>query len=127
MAEGYLRAAAGDAIEIASAGSEPTGYVHPLAIAVMEEAGIDLSTGRSKSLDEFLGRDVETVITVCGKADQACPAFAGQQRRYHWAFTDPAKATGTDEDILASFRRTRDEIQRVFHAYGRGRADALGR
>jgi arsenate reductase len=123
LAEGILRAAAGDFLEVASAGSNPAGYVHPLAVRVMEEIGVDLSGHRSKHLNEFLSRPVETVITVCGNADQACPTFPGQVNRHHWPFDDPAKATGTDEEKLAVFRRVRDEIRRVFEAYAAGRRD----
>lgn len=125
MAEGVLRAAAGDFLEVASAGSEPAGCVHPLAIAVMREIGVDISGHRSKHLNEFLGRPVETVITVCDNAAQACPTFPGQVNRHHWPFDDPAKATGTDAEKLAVFRRVRDEIRRVFEAYAAGRRDQL--
>ncbi len=125
IAEGFLRAAAGDALTVRRAGSQPAGYVHPLAIKVMSEVGIDLSEHRSKALTEFLNQSVETVITVCGNADQACPVFPGQVNRHHWAFYDPAKAEGTEEQILAVFRQVRDEMRRVFEAYGKGREDAL--
>jgi arsenate reductase len=123
LAEGLLRSALGDAFEVASAGSNPAGYVHPLAIRAMEEVGIDLSGHRSKHLDEFLDREVETVITVCGNADQACPVFPGQLNRHHWPFEDPAHATGTEEEQFAVFRRVRDEIAKVFGAYAEGRLD----
>jgi len=125
LAEGILRAAAGDILDVQSAGSKPAGYVHPLAIAVMKEIGIDISTHRSKSMDEFLGRKIETVITVCANADRACPVFPGQVNRHHWPFDDPACAMGTDEEKLAVFRRVRDEINRAFTAYAEGRRDAL--
>ena len=123
LAEGILRAAAGDAFEVASAGSKPAGHVHPLAIRVMREIGIDISGHRSKHLSEFLSQPVHTVITVCGNADQACPIFPGQVNRHHWPFDDPAHATGTEEEQLAVFRRVRDEIARVFGAYAAGRRD----
>ena len=124
LAEGILRAAAGDTLRVASAGSKPAGYVHPLAIEVMREIGIDISSHRSKHLSEFLDQPVETVITVCGNADQVCPMFPGQVNRHHWGFDDPAHATGTPEEQLAVFRRVRDEIRRVFEAYAAGRMDA---
>ena len=124
LAEGILRRAAGDLIEVASAGSNPSGHVHPMAIQVMQEIGIDISGHRSKHMNEFLTRDVNTVITVCGNADQACPMFPGQVNRHHWGFDDPAHATGTDDQRLALFRRVRDEIQRVFEAYAAGLADS---
>lgn len=123
MAEGFLKAAAGDILDVQSAGSKPAGYVHPLAIRVMGEAGIDISGHRSKHLDEFLNQKVETVITVCGNADQACPVFPGQVNRYHWGFIDPAHATGTEEEVLEVFQHVRDEIRRVFQAYAAGRKD----
>jgi arsenate reductase len=126
MAEGILRAAAGDLIRVASAGSKPAGYVHPLAIKALAEIGIDISGHRSKHLDEFLSQKVETVITVCGKADQVCPMFPGQVNRRHWGFDDPAHATGGEEEQMAVFRRVRDEIARVFQAYAAGRRDAQG-
>jgi arsenate reductase len=125
LAEGVLRAVAGDFLKVASAGSKPAGYVHPLARRVMQEIGIDISAHRSKSMNEFLAQKVETVITVCGHADQACPIFPGQVNRHHWPFDDPAHATGTDEEKLAVFRRVRDEIRRTFTAYADGRRDAL--
>jgi arsenate reductase len=124
LAEGLLRAAAGDLLEVASAGSKPAGYVHPLSVEVMQELGIDISSHHSKHMDEFLSRTVETVITVCGNADQACPMFPGQLNRHHWGFDDPAHATGTEEEIMTVFRRVRDEIRRVFEAYAAGRKDA---
>jgi arsenate reductase len=74
-------------------------------------------------MNGFLDRDVETVITVCGHADQACPVYPGQVNRHHWPFDDPAKTTGTPEEIAADFRRVRDEIRRVFEAYAQGRRD----
>ena len=125
LAEGVLRHAAGDRFEVASAGSKPTGRVHPLAIAVLKEIGIDISGHRSKHLDEFLTRKIETVITVCGNADAACPVFPGQVNRHHWPFDDPGHTTGTEEEILAAFRRVRDEIHRTFGAYADGRRDGL--
>ena len=125
IAEGFLRAAAGDVLNVQSAGSKPAGYVHPLAIKVMAEAGIDISQHRSKHLNEFLNHPVETVITVCGNADQACPIFPGQVNRHHWPFFDPAKAEGTEEQILVVFRDVRDQMHRVFDAYATGRTDCL--
>ena len=124
LAEGVLRHAAGDIVEVQSAGSNPSGQVHPLAIRVMQEIGIDISGHRSKHMSEFLGRNVETVITVCGNADQVCPMFPGQVNRRHWGFDDPASATGREEERLAVFRRVRDEIQRAFLAYAAGLRDA---
>lgn len=126
MAEGILRAAAGDMLEVCSAGSKPAGYVHPQAVAALAEIGIDTSGHTSKHMNDFLDRDIETVITVCGNADQACPVFPGQVNRHHWPFDDPAHATGTEEEIAGAFRRVRDEIRRVFEAYADGRRDEAG-
>lgn len=125
LAEGLLRAAAGDLFNVVSAGSKPAGYVHPMAIAVMKEIGIDISAHTSKHMNEFIDKQVETVITVCGNADQACPIFPGQVNRHHWPFEDPAHATGTDEEKLAMFRRVRNEIRWTFTAYADGRRDQI--
>jgi arsenate reductase len=125
LAEGILRHVAGDILDVASAGSKPAGYVHPLAIQALQEIGIDISAHTSKHMNEFTTRKVETVITVCGNADQACPIFPGQLNRHHWPFEDPAHAPGTDEEKLAFFRRVRNEIRRVFTAYADGRRDQL--
>jgi arsenate reductase len=76
-------------------------------------------------MDTFLDGEVETVITVCGNADQACPVFPGQVNRHHWPFDDPAHATGSDEKVLTEFRRVRDEIAKVFRAYADGRRDQM--
>ncbi len=118
MAEGFLRAAVGDAADVLSAGSNPTGAVHPLSMKVMAEAGVDLSTHTSKHMNEFLPRRIDVVITVCGNADQVCPMYPGQVARFHWGFDDPAHAKGTEEEILKEFRRVRDEIKAKFTAYG---------
>jgi len=123
LAEGILRAESGDLFEVASAGSKPAGYVHPLAIRAMAEIGIDIAAHTSKHMNGFLAEPIETVITVCGNADQACPIYPGQVNRYHWPFEDPAHAVGTEEEKFAVFRRVRDEIRAVFGAYARGRRD----
>ena len=125
LAEGLLRSLAGDLFDVHSAGSKPAGYVHPLAIRAMAEVGIDISTHRSKHMTEFLDRPIETVITVCGNADQACPVFPGQVNRHHWPFDDPAHATGTEAERFDVFRRVRNEIRQTLQAYVAGRRDAL--
>lgn len=94
LAEAILRKAAGDLVDVASAGSKPAGYVHPEAIAVLSEIGIDASAHRSKHLSEFLATPVDTVITVCGNADQVCPAFPCQARRHHWQMTVTLASVG---------------------------------
>ncbi len=123
LAEGLLRRALNEDFIVASAGSNPAGYVHPLAIKAMAEIGIDISAHRSKHMNDFLDQNVETVITVCGNADQACPMFPGQLNRHHWGFDDPAHATGSEDEQMQVFRRVRDEIARVFEAYAAGRLD----
>ena len=120
MAEGILKAAASDLFEIHSAGSNPAGYVHPKAIQALDEIGIDISSHESKHMDNFLKRDIHTVITVCGNADQACPTYPGQAERFHWGFFDPAKAEGSEETVMQCFRDIRDQIKLVFEAYASG-------
>ncbi len=110
MAEGLLRHMADDRFEIESAGTIAT-YVRPQAIEAMSEVGIDISGHRSKSLDEFLEREFDYVITVCDNAAQHCPVFPGKATRIHWGFDDPAEARGTEEEKLTVFRRVRDEIR----------------
>ena len=120
MAEGILRKEADDHFEVFSAGSKPAGYVHPKGIQVMDEIGIDISGHVSKHLDQFLGAGIDTVITVCDNAAKECPVFPGQVNRYHWAFDDPAKATGSEEEILQAFRSVRDHMRLVLEAYVAG-------
>ena len=120
MAEGILKHKSGDLIRVESAGSKPSGIVHPLAIRAMGEIGIDISGGRSKNFSEFLDCEVHTLITVCGYADQACPIFPGMVKRYHWGFDYPVRFTGSEEEVFAVFRRVRDEIGKVFGAYAAG-------
>jgi arsenate reductase len=127
LAEGILKHALGDRFRVESAGSKPAGYVHPLAVKALAEIGIDIAEHHSKHMDLFLTDEVETVITVCGNADQACPVFPGQMSRHHWPFDDPAHATGSEEEQMEVFRRVRDEIRRVFTAYAAGRLDAAKR
>lgn len=125
MAEGLLRASAGDLFEVQSAGSHPAGYVHPKAIQVMKEIGIDISTHTSKSLKVFLDQAIETVITVCDNANEACPVFPGNARRLHWGFDDPSHAQGSEEEILEAFRSIRDQIKLTFEAFASGYRQAL--
>lgn len=123
MAEGLLRAAAGDLVDVRSAGSKPAGLVQPRAIEVLQEIGIDISGQRSKHVSEFFDQRVATVITVCGEADDACPLFPGQATRHHWAFRDPTHMAGSEEEILREFRRVRDKMKRIFDAYAAGLRD----
>tara|TARA_R100000027_G_scaffold61554_5_gene52995 strand:- start:230 stop:667 length:438 start_codon:yes stop_codon:yes gene_type:complete len=124
MAEGILRNAGGELIEVFSAGAKPSGYVHPKAIEVMNEIGLDISHHRSKHLEEFLDSGINVVITVCDNAAEACPVFPGNVTRHHWSFPDPADATGSDEEVLAVFREIRDRIKMVFEAYADGIRDS---
>jgi len=110
MAEGLLRDLGREDFEVVSAGVEPS-YVRPEAIEVMNEIRVDISTHRSKSVDEFLNQEFDYVITVCDNANARCPVFPGPARRIHWSIEDPAAAKGNDEMRLASFRKTRDELQ----------------
>lgn len=110
MAEGLLRAMAGERFEVFSAGTQPS-RVNPLAITAMNERGIDISAHRSKSLDEFAAERFDYVITVCDHAKESCPVWPGA-RAIHRSFEDPAAAEGGEEEKLAVFRRVRDEIER---------------
>ena len=120
MAEGILRNAASELIEVASAGSNPSGYVHPKAITVLDEIGIDISSHTSKHMNDFLNQDIHTVITVCGNADQECPTYPGQFHRHHWGFEDPAHAEGSEDEVMEVFRKVRNDIKLVFEAYAAG-------
>jgi len=109
MAEGLLRHEAGDRYEVFSAGTHPS-LVRPEAIAVMREIGIDISGHRSKSVDEFKGQDLDTIVTVCDHAKESCPVFPGRTQRLHWPFEDPASVSGGEEDRKDAFRKIRDQI-----------------
>ncbi len=109
MAEGWLRHLAGNRFEAVSAGTRPAG-LHPDAVLVMREAGVDIAEHRSKNVSEFLQQPFDLVITVCDSAKEACPYFPGEVQRLHWSFPDPAAATGTQEERLAVFRQVRDQI-----------------
>lgn len=111
MAEGLVNHLLGDAWQAVSAGTQPSGYIHPLAIAAMAELGIDISQGRSKNAAEFRALPLDLVITVCDDAAENCPLWLGQGRVVHHAFQDPAKASGTEAEKMLVFRRVRDEIQ----------------
>ncbi|MEO6696882.1 MAG: arsenate reductase ArsC, partial [Gammaproteobacteria bacterium] len=109
MAEGLLRSLGGPDFEVFSAGAEPKG-LHPLAVEVMREAGVDISGQRSKPLGAFLGQNFDYVITVCDRARDRCPTFPGDNEHIHWGFDDPAVETGDAAKQLAIFRRVRNEI-----------------
>ena len=113
MAEGLLRHLGEGRFEALSAGANPAGYVHPLAVAAMQELGVDVSAQQSKHINDFLppeGKPPDLIISVCSSAEKECPVFPGPVERLHWPFDDPAHATGTDEEKLSEFRRVRDEI-----------------
>jgi arsenate reductase len=104
MAEALLRHHGGDEFEVHSAGTVPRG-VNPLTLKVLADAGIDASFVRSKSVNEYLGQVFDYVVTVCDQARQVCPVFPGVHESLHWGYDDPAEATGSEEERLASFRR----------------------
>ena len=110
MAEGFLRAIAGDRFEAGSAGTEKTS-VNPLAIRAMAERGIDLGGHASKVYADVAPPSWDYLITVCDDANERCPWVPGSVKRLHWSFPDPSRATGTEEERLAVFRRVRDQIQ----------------
>ena len=111
MAEGFLKALGGDRYEARSAGLEAHG-LNPRAVRVMKEAGVDISSHTSDVIDLDILNRADYVITLCGHADEHCPVIANPNvMKWHWGFDDPAKATGTEEEIMESFRRVRDAIQ----------------
>jgi arsenate reductase len=116
MAEGLLRALAGERMEIASAGTQPS-VVNPLAIRAMRERGVDISGHRSKHLSEFLDQPWDIVITVCDNTAEHCPICPGPAQRIHWSFPDPAAAVGSDEQRLPAFRDVRDAIEAQLRAW----------
>lgn len=109
LAEAIVNARLGDEWEAVSAGTHPSGYVHPNALRVLQEIGIE-HRGRSKSVEEFRAVPFDLVVTVCDSAAEECPMWVGHGKRVHLSFPDPAKATGTDEEVLAVFRAVRNSI-----------------
>ena len=110
LAEAIVNARLGDTWEAVSAGTKPVGYVHPKALAALAEIGIQ-HTGRSKLADEFQGTDFDLVVTVCDSAAEECPVWLGKGKRVHHSFPDPAKAEGTNEQVMNVFRAVRDDIE----------------
>ena len=110
MAEGLLRNDAGYRFTVESAGTKPS-TVRPEAIAVMKEVGIDISSHRSKSVDEFAGQNFDYVLTVCDNAKESCPVFFGKAARLHHSFNDPAAVEGSEEKRRGAFRKVRDELR----------------
>lgn len=124
MAEAIVNAHMGDSWEACSAGTQPSGYVHPQAIAALAELDID-HQGRSKKPDEFRAVTFDLVVTVCDDAAENCPVWLGEGQRVHLGFPDPAKATGSDAAVLAQFRSVRDAIAEQVPALLRAQSDAL--
>jgi len=110
MAEGWLRTLGGERFEVYSAGIVAHGK-NPRAIAVMHEAGVDISTQESEALDPAILGRLDLLVTVCGNADETCPALPATCQKVHWPFDDPARAKGTEEEIMVEFRRVRDQIR----------------
>jgi arsenate reductase len=119
MAEGLLREIGGEKVEVFSAGSSPS-RVNPYAIEAMTQRGIDISSHRSKSLQEFIKEPFDYVITVCDNAAESCPLFPGKAQRIHWSFPDPAAVTGSHDIILASFSSVRDGLEEKFKEFVKG-------
>jgi len=117
MAHGFLQSFDPN-ITVCSAGTEASGKLNPKAVAVMKEAGIDISKHTSDSVDLYLGEEWDYVITVCGGANESCPAFIGKvKHRLHIGFDDPSHSTGTDDFIRSEFIRVRDEIKESFYKF----------
>lgn len=117
MAEALWEQLGEGAWESESAGSKPSGYVHPLAIRAMRELDLDISSQASKSLAPFQDQAFDLVITVCDNAKESCPVFPGAAETLHWPFNDPADATGSDDKKMIVFRRVRDEISEKIRSY----------
>ena len=111
MAEGWINHVLGSSWEARSAGTRPADRVHPVAVAVMAEAGVDISDGRPTSVDTLLEESWDLVITVCDSAKETCPVFPGPVETLHIFFSDPAEASGSDEEVMAVFRAVRDDIR----------------
>ena len=117
MAEGFLKFF-GPELEVYSAGTSPATRIHPKAVQVMQELGIDISKGFPKHVDQFVNQSFDYVITVCDDANKSCPPFTGKvKNRLHIGFIDPAKASGSQEEVLSVFRKVRDEIKNKFHEF----------
>ena len=117
IAEGFLKSFDTN-LEVHSAGTNPSNQVHPKAVHVMNEIGIDLSNSYPKNVDQFLDQSFDYVITVCDHAKETCPIFLGDvKHQLHIGYEDPAEATGTEEEILSIFRKVRDEIQTDFKKF----------
>ena len=117
MAEGFLKSF-DSSIEVHSAGTNPSSHVHPKAVQVMAEIGIDISNGKPENVGQYLHQSFDYVLTVCDNAKETCPTFLGEvKEQLHIGFEDPADAVGSEEEVLAVFRRVRDEIERDFRSF----------
>ncbi len=117
MAHGFLQSF-DSKLQVSSAGTEASGKLNERAVMVMKEVGIDISHHTSDSVDLYLGEEWDYVITVCGGANETCPAFLGKvKNRLHIGFDDPSHTTGSEEFIMSEFRRVRDEIKRAFYGF----------
>ena len=117
MAEGFLKYFDGR-LKVYSAGTNPSSKVHPLAVKVMNEVGIDLSKNVTKNVEQFLAESFDYVVTVCDNAKETCPVFLGKVgKQLHIGFEDPAEATGTEDEVLAVFKKVRDEIKTGFYEF----------
>jgi arsenate reductase len=112
MSEALINARRGDQWQAVSAGTAPAERVNPFALRALAEIGIETVGSRPKHVDEFVGQPFDMVITVCDDANESCPVWVGQGKRVHESFPDPAKAAGSDDEILAVFREVRDDIER---------------
>ena len=125
MAEGFLKSLDPN-LEVYSAGTNPSNQVHPKAVQVMQEIGIDLDKNYPKNVDQFINKSFDYVITVCNHAKETCPVFMGDVKHHlHIGFDDPAEATGTDKEILGFFRRVRDEIRKNFYKFYKGEVPVI--
>ncbi|RQV92763.1 MAG: arsenate reductase ArsC [Calditrichaeota bacterium] len=117
MAEGFLREYDPN-LHVRSAGTNPSGQIHPKAVKVMSEIGINISGGKPENVDQYLNEEWDYLITVCDNARESCPVFLGKvTHRLHIGFEDPAEATGTETEVMHIFRKVRDEIKRDFNAF----------
>ncbi len=117
LAEALFRELAGDRVDVQSAGSVPAGTVNPWTARVLDEAGIDHTWARSKSMTEYLDREFDHVLTVCDDAAEACPNFPGPAVRTHWSIPDPVRATGTDDELMAVYRATLADLRGRIQAF----------
>jgi arsenate reductase len=117
LAEALFRELGGDRVAVASAGARPEGSVNPHTIRVLDEVGIDHGWARSKPMTEFLDRPFDHVITVCDDAAEVCPVFPGPAARTHWSIPDPARARGTDDEVMAVYRATFADLRERIAAF----------